>query len=735
MLGTTDETVARLLARGSEGGGAALDQVFAMTAAAGVIGALLLWIGYLHRTRRIGWLTALADRVGRSMNRPGWVALPLLMFLLTIVTALIGFIWDVGLHIGNGRDRGPLANPAHYFILAGLFFLFTAGMTAIVLPLDERPGPAAVRITRTWYAPVGGVLLAVAGLFALIGFPLDDIWHRIFGQDVTLWGPTHLMLIGGAGLSLVAVLLLEYEGSRNKPRPDEPDRTYVRVLRVFAFSGLLIGLSVFQVEYDFGVEQFRLVLQPLLITAAATVTLVAARTVLGRGSTLAVVAFAFVVRALVSYLVTGPIIDAPRSVFPLYLGAAVVVELLALLPLYRHRLWWGVLAGLGVATAGLWIESRWIDAVYLDPWPSSMWPELLAMAVPTGIAGGVVGAMLGIVLRGEPLPRPSVRRVIMVAAVMTLGVATANGLIVTVPENASATIALRDAAPVDGGRTVVADIQLRPADLVSEDPEWVQILSWQGGVDETGSGLVVDQLTRVGEGRYLSTRPVPAHGNWKTILRVNDGRTFTALPIYMAADPGIGAEETPALAEFERPFVSEVTVLQRERSFDHPAWLFGAASLVVLACSLAMVWALSWGAARIDDHYLAAAPPTGTPATGTGTPATAATDTATSDLATAAPATGEPTTGQPTTYEPEVDTPSAGDITTSTPAINSPATGGDTTGGDPDSSDVGSALPGSRSDTDNAGNTGSGNSGSDDGEPSDRDPSDSKPGDSEAGDR
>ena len=35
--------------------------------------------------------------------------------------------------------------------------------------------------------------------FALIGFPLDDVWHRIFGQDVTLWGPTHLMLIGGAG--------------------------------------------------------------------------------------------------------------------------------------------------------------------------------------------------------------------------------------------------------------------------------------------------------------------------------------------------------------------------------------------------------------------------------------------------------------------------------------------------------------------------------------------------------
>ena len=51
--------------------------------------------------------------------------------------------------------------------------------------------------------------MAACGAFALAGFPLDDIWHRLFGQDVTLWGPTHLMLIGGAGMTLIgqAVLL------------------------------------------------------------------------------------------------------------------------------------------------------------------------------------------------------------------------------------------------------------------------------------------------------------------------------------------------------------------------------------------------------------------------------------------------------------------------------------------------------------------------------------------------
>ncbi|WP_280507106.1 hypothetical protein [Nocardia flavorosea] len=596
--------IGRSLAQGSEGGGAALDQVALMTGAAGVIALGLMWVGYLHRTRRITWLQRVADRLGSWFDQPGWVALPLAMFLATILTALLGFIWDVSLHIGNGRDEGPLANPAHYFILAGLFFLFTAGMAAIVLPLDEKPGPAAVRITRTWYAPVGGILLAGAGLYALIGFPLDDVWHRIFGQDVTLWGPTHLMLIGGAGLSLVGVLLLEFEGRRSRPDPEEPRPRRMWWMRAFAFGGLLIGLSVFQVEYDFGVEQFRLVLQPMLMVAAATVALIAARMTLGTGAALVVACFAAVVRLVVAWLVGGPVIDAPRNVFPLYLGIAVVVEVLCLLPAARRRVLWGALTGLVAATLGIWLESLWVAAVFVDPWPTAMWPELLLMTVPTGIAGGVVGAMLATVLLGEPLPRPAVRRALVTTAVVVVAAATANGLMIDIPQDARATVQLRE-APADGGRMVHADIRITPDDLAGDDPEWVQVLAWQGGVgsDSPGRGLVVDQLRRMGEGHYVTTEAVPVHGTWKTILRVQDGRTQTALPIFMAADPGIGAEEVSAPAEFTRPFVAEITVLQRERSFDHPAWLFTAASLIVLLCSLALIAALCWGAARINDRY------------------------------------------------------------------------------------------------------------------------------------
>lgn len=586
-----------IIAAANEGGGAALDQVIGMSVAATIVSGGLLWIGYLHRQQRITWLQNLADRVGNKFNRPPWVALQICLFVSTIVAALFGFIWDVSLHIGKGRDAGPLANPAHYFILFGLFLLFIAGTLAIVLPYD-RPGSAAVRITRTWYAPVGGLLMAMCGLYALIGFPLDDIWHRIFGQDVTLWGPTHLMLIGGAGLSLVSVLILEYEGRRAIGFNADDDTSFVKFLRYMSFGGLFIGLSVFQIEYDFGVEQFRLVQQPMMIAAAGAFAAVAARMVMGRGAAIIAALLAITLRGAVSVIV-GPILGGPTSWFALYLGPALVVELIALTPLIKRPILFGAVAGLGVGTAGLWLESLWIGAVYRYPWPVSMWPEALAMAVPVAIAMGICGALLGMVLTGRQLPRPALSITAVIVTVLIIGGAVANGLRTEVPEHATATITLIELSNDGGKRMVSADVVINPRDLISDDPEWVTILSWQGGL-ANNRGLSIDRLQKVGAGHYRSTQPIPVSGSWKTLLRVQDGTTMTGVPIFLPADPGIGAPETPALSSSTRPFTQELTILQRERNQNHPSWLFNVASLVVLFCTLVLIAALSWGAGRIN---------------------------------------------------------------------------------------------------------------------------------------
>src|SRR5256885_14817121 len=63
---------------------------------------------------------------------------------------------------------------------------------------------------------------------------------------------------------------------------DLPLITAIR--RVGMMGGLLIGLSTFQAEFDFGVPQFRFIFQPMLIMLAAGIGLVAVRQWLGRGA-------------------------------------------------------------------------------------------------------------------------------------------------------------------------------------------------------------------------------------------------------------------------------------------------------------------------------------------------------------------------------------------------------------------------------------------------------------------
>ncbi|MGV0800737.1 hypothetical protein ABQF26_27475, partial [Mycolicibacterium elephantis] len=69
----TDMTEISLVAQ-DEGGGAALNEVIGLSIFAAVVTALLLWIGWLHRSRKITWLTRLADWSGRRFKRPPWVA-------------------------------------------------------------------------------------------------------------------------------------------------------------------------------------------------------------------------------------------------------------------------------------------------------------------------------------------------------------------------------------------------------------------------------------------------------------------------------------------------------------------------------------------------------------------------------------------------------------------------------------------------------------------------------------
>jgi hypothetical protein len=594
-------------------GGAALGEVFLATGIGLGLTVALLALVFLHRTRRSTVLTRIGDRLGAATGVPAWVALPTILTTLSLLTALLGMLWDIALHIGVGRDEGPLANPAHYLILFGLFGVFAGGVLACAMPLDERPGPAAVHFIRGWDVPVGGILLTAAGFYALLGFPLDDVWHRLFGQDVTLWGPTHLMLIGGAGLSIIGLLILEQEG-HGSLSTDDGDRkvgSTVRFIRqASAMGGLLLGMSVFQGEYDFDVPQFRLVLEPFMIAGAAGIALVAARMFIGRGGALAATAFFLVIRSVIA-LVVGPGFGEIVPTFPLYLGSAILVELLALaLPPARRPLVFGAGAGVLIGTVGHATEAGWTHLVQTLSWNSDILIEGTLMAIAGGVAGALLGVLLATGLRRR-LPRPAVARTVLLACLAVLVAGVANGLVATVPEDVEATFAIEDVQTEP--RTANIAVQLDPADFV-DDPTWVQITSWQG------DGLVVTALERTGEGQYRTTEPVPLHGTWKTLLRIHDGRVLTAFAIYLPQDEAIPAEEIPAEDGMTRSAIPEIDILQRELK-DAGGGLWLGANLVVLACTLALIAGMAWGVGRYARRAAVREPfadaPADSPAEGT----------------------------------------------------------------------------------------------------------------------
>ena len=241
-------------------GGAATSDVIYATAGAMVVTVLLLGPVLLYKLGRFPALGRLADLAERVTKLPGWAALPGTFLAVTLLIAVFGMYWDISLHIDQGRDPGPLANPAHYFILAGLFGVLLAGVIGLALP--KRPTRTSYEIAPGWYAPIGALMIAICGASSLLAFPLDDIWHRIFGQDVTLWGPTHLMLIGGASLSVLGAWALHAEGDEERRAAGRPLPRWTRFREIVLAGAFLVALSTFQAEFDFGVPQFALALQP-----------------------------------------------------------------------------------------------------------------------------------------------------------------------------------------------------------------------------------------------------------------------------------------------------------------------------------------------------------------------------------------------------------------------------------------------------------------------------------------
>ena len=581
-------------------------QVIPATIVALLLTAGVAYGAWRYRQGRFAALERMADAASARSGLPGWAALPTAVTGLSLLVAVFGFYWDVAWHIDKGRDNGPFGTPAHYFIIVGLLGIALAGVLSVVLDKDDHPD--GVRLRPGWRVSIGGALLLLCGLIALAGFPLDDLWHTMFGQDVTLWGPTHIQMIGGASLATLGTWILEEEGRRRNPeRRREVSRRrgllgfVVGRSDIIAAGAFLVGLSTLQGEFDFGVPQFRSVYQPILIMLAAGIGLVTARIRAGRGGALGAVIVFLVIRGGLT-LIIAPGLGRSVLHFPLYIVEALLVEAVAFLVSTNRQVTFGAVSGLLIGTVGLAAEWGWSHLWMPLPWTASMWPLAAILGFVAAVAGGILGGLAGRALLPEGAPRQRSPRFLVpvawAAAFTTLALALPMGA----HSDYKATVTLTNA---DSGahRSVFATVKLDPPQA-ADKATWFNLTSWQGGTGTYNSSItgqwVVPLRPVAGQpGTYRSTTPVPVYGKWKTLLRLATVGSLQALPVYLPADPAIPAKGVPATAHFTRSFQPDKKVLQREAVGGSPA-LQKAAYIALGVIGLIWIGAVSFGLRRLD---------------------------------------------------------------------------------------------------------------------------------------
>lgn len=137
----------------------------------------------------------------------------------TLFAALVGLFalsWDIQWHTAVGRDR-TLTAP-HLFILGSAALMGLIALIGVLLETAWARRNTTVAQSGTIFAgffssSLGMYLVGYGALDAAIGFPIDQYWHTLYGVDVTIWAPFHIMLLTGFCVCCLGVVLMLIEGA------------------------------------------------------------------------------------------------------------------------------------------------------------------------------------------------------------------------------------------------------------------------------------------------------------------------------------------------------------------------------------------------------------------------------------------------------------------------------------------------------------------------------------------
>jgi len=341
--------------------------------------------------------------------------------LIALATAvfIVGAAWDIQWHPSVGRDR-VLTSP-HIALLSGTAL---SGLLSLALILADSwrawrgrgvNDSNSTTILGVFRAPIGLFAAGVGTLTATLAFPLDDYWHTLYGIDVTLWAPFHVMIISSMVLVGVGALYTIASELNRLPGGRAKAAAQVIFLATLAITLAVLLLLLPQANGKEGLGQlgtYQFAIYPLLVAFALPLALVSAPRVArltGAATIMALVFLALqfalyqiiptVMRISVaaeglSYRASAPDVTiTPYSYPDALLAAALVVDAVVWLARRTDRMNDRVLLGAAAVTSilvPLW-DRPW--ATYITHYYFGIdTGALLINALPLAIVAALLGA-------------------------------------------------------------------------------------------------------------------------------------------------------------------------------------------------------------------------------------------------------------------------------------------------------------------------------------------------------
>jgi hypothetical protein len=364
------------------------------------------------------------------------------LMLLFLFQGSLGAVWDREWHAYVGRDQ--FWTPPHTLIYS---CVSGAGLIALFMVLFETyryrhqaigvDDASTISIFHFFHAPLGSIVTGFGALIALVAAPLDNYWHELYGIDIALWAPFHMMGVTGGLIGMIGIVyIFASEAARDR-------QANLPVWRFLGLSALEWGaLLVIAIIMNFtltGFLQFPLItigpLQistyPLPLITGAVFCFVGANRLTERPgvasivvaflllNTLAVESFVpWAIRTAVAqqgldYRIPGhiPYFSIPYAILPLaLLPSALIIDGLHLWNQRKHRSLGSSLVG--ASLSGLLVTppialltpiilssySSYASIFLPEPGltvpPALLWPSVLCFSLAMLLAGAV-GALFG----------------------------------------------------------------------------------------------------------------------------------------------------------------------------------------------------------------------------------------------------------------------------------------------------------------------------------------------------